>query len=182
MHQRELWRPSSTGHLITRTMAGARQHLWLYDKPVDRTAVSLPERELWVLHPHGEPLAAGSHAAAGIQIVLLDGAWREATLMARKVASWGRAVSLPMTGESRYWLRTQQGGPRFSTVEALIFLLRTLQLNEAAAALQMQFELHVYAGLRSRGSKLTAQEFLRSSPLVDAMPELLAQLDTARPR
>lgn len=103
-------------------------------------------------------------------------------MMAREIRGWGRPVSLPMTGESRYWLRTQQEGARFSTVEALIFLFRELGLGEASRQLQLQLELHVYAGLRARGSKELAEEFLRSSPLPEAMPELLAALNVSRPR
>ncbi|HYP16576.1 MAG TPA: hypothetical protein VEQ65_05145, partial [Opitutus sp.] len=103
-------------------------------------------------------------------------------MMAREIASWGRPVSLPMSGESRYWLRTQQDGGRFSTVEALIFLYGALGFEAAARELQVQLELHVYAGLRARGSKERAEEFLVGSPLAAAMPELLAQLNVSRPR
>lgn len=182
IHQREVWRPSSTGHLISRTIAGARQHLWLYDRAVERTEVSVPERELWTLHPHGEPFPSHPPPPDGVQIVLLDGAWREATAMAHGVGSWGRTMNLPMTGESRYWLRTQQTGGRFSTVEALIFLLRAFGLSEAAAALQVQFELHVYATLRSRGQKEKAEEYLRDSPVSAAVPEVLERLNVRRSR
>lgn len=182
IHQRELWRPSSTGQLIARTLAGARQHLWLYDKPVAREEVARAERELWVLHPHGAPLPEVIPPLDRVQVVLLDGAWREATFMAREVANWGRMVSLPMEGQSRYWLRAQQTGARFSTVEALIFLLRALGLVELAEALRVQFELQVYAGLRSRGAKELAAAFLRESPLSNAVPDMLAKLETPRPR
>jgi hypothetical protein len=82
IHQREFWRPSSTGHLIHRVVAGARQHRWLYDRPVERADVALTGRELWTLHPHGEPFPAQPPAPETVQIVLLDGAWREATAMA----------------------------------------------------------------------------------------------------
>lgn len=182
VHQRELWRPSSTSHLITRTLAGARQHLWLYDRPVGLDEVAMPGCELWVLHPHGRPLEPGIRRPENLQVVLLDGAWREATSMAREVASWGRTVSLPMTGESRYWLRSQQAGARFSTVEALAFFLRTLGLAEPAAALELQLELHVYAGLRSRGNTQAARVFLETSPLMRLLPEIVAQLEAPRPR
>lgn len=182
IHQREFWRPSSTGHLIHRTMAGARQHLWLYDRAVERAEVAAPERELWTLHPHGEPFPAQPPPPEKVQIVLLDGAWREATAMAHGVGNWGRTVNLPMSGESRYWLRTQQTGGRFSTVEALIFVLKAFGFETAAAALQVQFELHVYATLRSRGLKDTAMEFLQGSPVAAALPDVLEQLNARRPR
>ena len=41
IHHRELYRPSSTGHLIHRTVGGSRQHLWRRERgltaaPADR--------------------------------------------------------------------------------------------------------------------------------------------------
>ena len=100
--------------------------------------------------------------------------------MAHRVAPWGRRVRLPMTGESRYWLRTQAGAGKFSTAEALLFLLATLGLTAEHAALRAQFELHVWASLRSRGSKERAADYLRESPVPAAFPELLAYLETRR--
>jgi hypothetical protein len=40
----------------------------------------------------------------------------------------------------------------------------------------VQFELHVYAGLCSRGNKPEAAEYLATSPLRDVFPELLRKL------
>ena len=102
--------------------------------------------------------------------------------MAQEIGSWGRLVSLPMVGESRYWLRSQADGGRFSTTEAFLFLLNEFGLGEVYAHLFAQFELHVYASLRARGSKEAAMEFLEHSPVASQFPELLAQLDVRRPR
>ncbi len=101
--------------------------------------------------------------------------------MAREVAAWGRLVSLPMMGVSRYWLRAQQEGGRFSTVEALIFLLDFLGLENQSEVLRIQFELHVYASLRSRGRTDLAAAFLVDSPIRLALSEFLAHLHTRRP-
>ena len=79
-------------------------------------------------------------------------------------------------------LRAQQDGGRFSTVEALMFLLHRFGLAEAHEALREQFELHVYASLRSRGRKETAAEFLAGSMIASAFPALLAQLQVRRPQ
>ena len=95
--------------------------------------------------------------------------------------SWGRRISLPMTGPSRYWLRNAPGAGKYATVEALMFLYAALGLTDAEATLRLQFELHVYAGLRTRGAKALADEFLAGSPLRQAMPELLARMDERRP-
>jgi DTW domain-containing protein YfiP len=181
MHHREMFRPSSTGHLVNRVMPQSRHHLWRRERQLSVEDVRAPDRELWILHPHGEAAPAATPPES-VQVLLLDGAWGETSMMAKEVNSWGRLVSLPMTGVSRYWLREQQDGGRFSTAEALIFLLHTLGLPAAAADLRLQLELHVYASLRARGRKEAAALFLTESPLNSAFPELLLELNTPRPR
>jgi len=181
MHPREQHRPSSTGHLIHRVMPRSRHRLWQHDRKFSAADIRVPGRETWVLHPHGETMPAGP-VPESIHVVLLDGAWSETATMARDTVAWGRRISLPMTGESRFWLRDQQEGARFSTVEALIFLLRACGLQAAGEALQLQLELHVYAHLRARGRKEAAEEFLLQSPLPAALPEVLAQLTERRRR
>jgi DTW domain-containing protein YfiP len=180
IHHREQFRPTSTGNLIARLVPEARLHAWRADAPVQAETVRRPGRELWVLHPHGRPAPAGA-TPEQVQVVLLDGVWSETAIMARAVHDWGRLVSLPMSGESRYWLRAQQVGGRFSTIEALLHVLRDFGLAAAHEELRRQFELHVYASLRVRGLKERAEEFLRESPVPAAFPELLAQLNVRRP-
>ncbi len=180
MHAREQFRPTSTGHLIPRVIPEARVHLWHRERPALPDGLQRPGRECWILHPHGQSPPVGAEAAA-VQVVLLDGVWSEATRMAHAVAGRGRLVNLPMTGASRFWLRSQQVGGRFSTVEALLFLLDWFGLEAARDELRRQFELHVYACLRVRGRTELAAEFLRGSPIREAFPELLAQLHAPRP-
>jgi DTW domain-containing protein YfiP len=188
IHQREVWRPTSTGRLIQRTMAGSRLHVFRPGEAMDAAVVRRPERELWVLHPLGERLEAvqaeyaADPARPAPQVLLLDGNWREATRMMRAAERWGRPVGLPMTGESRYRLRGQQGEGQFSTVEALLFLLKALGQAEVHAALELQFELHVYAGLRARGDKAGAEKFLPTTRLEAELPEMIAELNRQRPR
>ncbi|ATC62967.1 DTW domain-containing protein [Nibricoccus aquaticus] len=182
MHADEVVKPTSTGHLIQRTIPASRRFVWRYDRPVDPATVRLPGRELWILHPAGDPPPANA-APARIQLLLLDGSWAQAGDMSRAINGWGRRVSLPMSGKSRYLLRSQQNIPgRFSTVEALMFLLHSLGLRETHATLQLQFELHVYAGLRGRGRLAEADAYLADSPIRAAFPDLLASLDRSRPR
>lgn len=141
----------------------------------------MPGRELWILHPHGEPAPIGAKPE-NVQVVLLDGSWSEASAMAQEVNSWGRLVSLPMNGESRFWLRAQADESRFSTMETLLYLLRLFDLEREHEALRLQFELHVYAHLRARGYKDLALEFLKTSPITTAFNDVIAQLDVRRPR
>ncbi len=180
-HFREWHKPSSTGRLITRVIAGARSHVFQPDQPLDPAAICRPGHELWILHPLGRPLGELSRDAPP-QFLLLDGSWREATQMMRRIENWGRPVSLPMTGPSRYRLRRQQGAGNYSTVEALLFLLDALGQPAARDALRAQFELHVYASLRARGEKSAAEKFLATSPARDTFPALLAELNRRRPR
>jgi DTW domain-containing protein YfiP len=181
IHRREFWRPTSTGRLINRVMPASRGHVFEREAPPRREAIVAPDRELWILHPRGEAMPSGV-APAAVQVLLLDGSWREAAAMLPVVERWGRKVRLPMTGPSRYWLRAQQEGEKYSTIEALMFLLDALGRPEEAAQLRLQFELHVYAGLRTRGAKVLADDFLATSPLPAALPELLRQLHESRPQ
>ena len=181
MHAEEAHRPSSTGHLIDRVVPHTRVHRIGRAGLPAPAAVVRPERELWVLHPLGDPPPPATDPAR-VQVLLLDGSWKQALEMLRVTGRWGRRVALPMTGPSRYWLRVQQGDRQFSTAEALIFLLRAVGLTAEAEALDQQFELHVYASLCARGKKAAAQEFLRASPIRTAFPNLLAQLAEKRPR
>jgi len=180
MHSREWWRPSSTGNLISRVIPASRRHVYRGGKPPDRAEVVRPGKTLWILHPLGEP-PSGDCAPGDLQILLLDGSWGEAADMRKAVEGWGRRVSLPMTGKSRYWLRAQQGEGRFSTIEALLFLLGVLGLKAEHDALRLQLELHVFAGLSARGDKTRVADFLADSPLREAMPELLRRLQPQSP-
>ena len=175
MHHMEAWRPSSTGHLIHRVVANTGLRVYRKEHTLVREEIMQPGRALWILHPTGEPLPV-SEPPAGLQVLLLDGTWIQSTGMLRGVESWGRRVSLPMAGESRYWLRSQAADDRFSTIEALMFLMASLGMAEQRAALQLQFELHVYAGLCARGKKVEAANYLFSSPVSGALKELLPTL------
>lgn len=181
MHHREVYRPSSTGHLIERVMPETRRHLWRRERRLTVEDIRASGREVWILHPQGEQLPA-MPAPEQVQVVLLDGSWREASAMAREVAGWGRRVNLPMVGASRFWLREQTEPGRFSTVEALMFLLGQFGLEEARATLALQLELHVYASLRARGQKDTAELYLAGSPITEAFAADLAKLHERRPR
>jgi DTW domain-containing protein YfiP len=181
IHHREFNRPTSTGRLINRVMPASRGHLFRRETPPDRATIKAPGKELWILHPRGEPLPAAA-SPENLQVLLLDGSWREAGRMSQEVSSWGRLVRLPESGPGRYHLRTHEHEGKYSTVESLLMLLAALGLTEAERQLRLQFELHVYAGLRTRGAKEKAEEFLATSPIREAFPDLLAQMHVRRAR
>lgn len=180
MHRRELFRPTSTGHLVNRLLVGSRLHAFRTESPPARATVVRPDREMWILHPRGDEIPADV-AVGNVQVLLLDGSWREAARMVQTVGSWGRLVRLPASGPSRNALRQQEVAGQYSTVESLIFLLAALGLRDAEAQLRLQFELHVYAGLRVRGARAQADAFLASSAIGEAFPQLLAKLHERRP-
>lgn len=186
-HALEAHRPSSTGNLIPRVVLDSRVHLYRRERPLVREEIVRAEAsELWILHPHGESvperdLAAEAADGRKLQVLLLDASWAQAGGMLAQVQDWGRRVRLPMTGKSRYALRAQNGDGRFSTFEALLFLLEARGEAETVRRLRLQFELHVYAGLCSRGRKLEAEAYLAESPVREAFPELILEFARKRP-
>lgn len=181
-HHRERYRPSSTGTLINRVIPASRHILWRRERQLAAADVTLPGRELWILHPHGDPLPEVMPDPATLQLLLLDGSWRETSAMAQEVRTWGRLISLPMAGQSRYWLRAQADEGRFSTIEALMFAFKRFGLDHAHETLRLQFELHVYASLRARGHKADSYKFIVDSPIRTVFSGFLAQLHEPRPR
>ena len=181
VHQRESYRPTSTSRIIQRVVPATRVRVYQHDVPLRRAAFLRDDQALWILHPQGEPIHA-EPLPPHLEVLLLDGSWREAARMMHEVRSWGRLVNLPMTGPSRYWLRGQQSEGTYSTIEALLFLLQSLGLHAEYDHLRQHFELQVYAGLRSRGDKASAERYLVDSPVAQVFAELIAKLSVRRPR
>jgi len=193
IHQHEQRKPSSTGNLIARSVAGAACHGY---QRLSRhfPASSLPAeavdstREFWVLHPSGEPMPTASSVAdgsrgVGIQLLLIDGTWRQAGEMLHTVDGLGRCVRLPdaTAAPSRYWLRDQPAPGHLSTAEALVGVLHTVGETTAARQLQLHFELHVYATLLARGKREMAERYLGHSPLLTEGRDVLDRLHARRP-
>jgi DTW domain-containing protein YfiP len=161
-------------------MPGTRLHVHGDGTPLSREALVRPERTLWILHPDGE-LPPAMAEPGRMQILVLDGSWSEAARMRRVVESWGQCVRLPAgLPPSRYGLRKPPAPGMYSTVEALGILLELIGLGDAANQLRIQFELHVYAGLRSRGAVVAAEKFLAGSLLPRELPECLSALTERR--
>jgi len=198
MHRREQWRPSSTGALLARAVEGARLHVHRSD-PRSRSQVKPPDglvrcgHESWILHPRGDPPPETGPSGKPLQVILLDGNWREAGEMTRllgdtllQTGDRGREtirlvrVACPPRG--RFWVRDQHQPGHASTAEALLVLLDLVGETMAASRLRLHFELHVWATLRARGKRALAEAFLAGSPLCDAIPAVLAALEQAGPR
>ncbi len=193
IHRLEQCRPSSTGNLVGRVVAGAVCHVFQRGNrffpetgyPADALVAG---RELWVLHPSGDPLpepAATDHSASQPPptVLLLDGSWRQAGEMLASTHGRGRCVRLPdsATSEpSRYWLRNQARPDQLCTAEALMGVLTAVGEPEAARRLRLHFELHVYATLRVRGHRELAERYLGHSPLLTEAPDALDRLHARR--
>jgi DTW domain-containing protein YfiP len=193
IHRLEQCRPSSTGNLVGRAVAGTVCHVFQRGNryfpetgyPADTLVAG---RELWVLHPSGDPLpepAATDNSASQPPptVLLLDGSWRQAGEMLASMHGRGRCVRLPdaATSEpSRYWLRNQARPDQLCTAEALMGVLTAVGEPEAARRLRLHFELHVYATLRVRGHRELAERYLGYSPLLTEAPDALDRLHTRR--
>ena len=193
IHRLEQCRPSSTGNLVCRAVAGTVRHVYQRGNrffpetgyPADALAAG---RELWVLHPSGDPLpepAATDDSASQPTpaVLLLDGSWRQAGEMLASMHGRGRCVRLPDTATSapsRYWLRNQAQPEQLCTAEALMGVLAAVGEPEAAQQLRLHFELHVYATLRVRGHRELAERYLGHSPLLTDAPDALDRLHARR--
>lgn len=180
IHLRESRRPTSTGLLLTRLLPDARRHLYQPGVPPQASTLVRPGKALWILDPSGDEIPSPPARPEDLQVLLLDGSWREAVRMRKEVESWGRLVRLPPSGTDKFQLRNQHAEGMSSTAEALLRLVEALGLAEMAAALRVQLDLHVYAGLRSRGAVREAEELLTTSPLPAALPEVLRALQERR--
>lgn len=188
IHRHEQRKPSSTGTLIARAVAGTACHVFqranrFFPASGWPAGVLEPSQRRWVLHPSGEPLPAFTgqpHHACGprTDILLLDGTWRQAGEMLRSLGGVGRCVRVTDAGDepSRYWLRDQPGLSQLSTAEALMSVFRAVGEPEAERRLRLHFELHVYATLRARGKREMAERYLGHSPLLAEAPEAIDRL------
>ena len=193
IHRLEQCRPSSTGKLVGRAVAGAACHVYQRGNrffeatgyPADALA---PGRELWVLHPSGDPLPEPAAMEAGVPqpppaVLLLDGSWRQAGEMLASMHGRGRCVRLPAAATSepsRYWLRDQAKPEQLCTAEALMGVLTAVGEPEAAQKLRLHFELHVYATLLVRGHRELAERYLGHSPLLTEASDALSRLHARR--
>jgi DTW domain-containing protein YfiP len=188
IHRHEHAKPSSTGRLVTRAVTGVTSRIYQRQSrffpaagfPVEALAAG---RELWILHPSGEPLPLAADRGdaatpARPQILLLDATWRQAGEMLRTVEGLGRCVRLPDSSAepSRYWLRDQPARSHLSTAEALMAIFRALGETAAEHRLRLHFELHVYAMLLSRGRRESAERYLGHSPLLAELPDVVDAL------
>ena len=188
IHRHEHGKPSSTGRLVARAVQGAACHVYqratrFHPAAGFPAAAVAGGEEVWILHPGGVPMPDDLPPAdPSPNVVLLDGTWRQAGEMLRACEGLGRCVRLPDAAAepSRYWLRDQPAPGQLATAEAAMGALRAMGDAAAAAALQLHFELHVYATLLSRGRREMAERYLGDSPLLAAALDVVDRLLSGR--
>ncbi|MEO0324312.1 MAG: DTW domain-containing protein [Myxococcota bacterium] len=123
MHPNEAYRTTNTGYLAAKALGGR----------VRTDDATVPEGAL-VLQPGGRPLEASD---AGATLVVVDGAWRQARRLSRRLLVRGhRAVGLPPGPPSRYVLRTGPTPAHLSTLEAVARACAAVGDAEASRALE----------------------------------------------
>ena len=185
-HRREQWRPSSTGGLVGRVVHGSR--ITVFHRSLTSAEVlGVPGPAglvPWILHPRGQPfegLVGQADVGPATEVLLIDGSWTESGRMLQFVQGWGRPVRLNLDAQSRYRLRDQRGEGHLSTAEALMGWYDALGFGEAADLLRLHLELRVYVGLRSRGRKAEAEDYLSQSPIRTRLGPFLDRLHARRP-
>lgn len=138
MHPNEVYRTSNTGFLAARALGGL----------VHTDEAGLPEGAL-VLQPGGRCLGPSDRGAT---LVAVDGAWRQARRLSRRLLLRGhRAVGLPPGPPSRYALRTGPTPAHLSTLEAVARACAAVGDDRAAEALEALHDAFVARALAVRG-------------------------------
>jgi DTW domain-containing protein YfiP len=162
IHQRETIRSSNTAQLVPLTLTESR--FWVHGlpyQPLDLSPLHDPSRAAFVLFPGPESLTPtqAREAAAGrpLSLVAVDGSWRQARRMMRRLDGLRRLplLALPDDGEpSRYIQRRQTDPAHLSTFEAIARALGALEGPHVRASLEAVFSLKVRADMAMRGRKV----------------------------
>lgn len=138
MHPNERYRTTNTGFLAVRALDGA----------LHEGEESVPPAAL-VLQPGGRALTPED---AGRALVVVDGAWRQARRLSRRLLTRGhRTVGLPPGPPSRYSLRSGPTPAHLSTLEAVARACAAVGAPEVAERLEALHATFVRRALAVRG-------------------------------
>lgn len=167
---RERFKPTNTGRLLARMVAGTPiVHFGQREPPFDTTPLIDENIDFRVLFPReGAPTlrldeAGGVEPAAApgkrLGFVLLDGTWHQCSRMSRRVPVVQDlpCVALPPGPPSIWGVRTQHDARGLSTVEAGLRLLELVEGAERLRPVREAFEL-VTARLLFMKGKLPSPE------------------------
>ena len=145
-HTAERWRSSNTGRIAALALANSEiiEHGGELVVPA-----SLGDAAL--VFPEGAPSSLPPPVS---RLVFLDATWQQARRMRQRLpALRGMPIwHLPVEHVPAARLRESPGAGRVSTIEAIAHALRLAESEEAAAALERLFALHVERAKRSSRS------------------------------
>lgn len=147
MNEKEPERPTTTSHIILRTLSNSYQVIWHRAEPPKNLIeeINQPDTQAWLLFPDDrEPFrknAQAYHATEGKRSVIIvpDGTWKEARKIVRK-SPWLHqlpVLSFSSARETKYDLRRNAHTGQLCTAEALSELL--IQSGEAAAGIALNY-------------------------------------------
>jgi DTW domain-containing protein YfiP len=176
IHHRELRKPTNTGSLAARCLAGSEVHVsGAKDRPVDYARLALAGATNLVLFPGPEavPLSAalGAELSGPVRLIVPDGNWGQATRMRRKIAGGEGLrlldVTLPDGPPTQYRLRREaRDRPEgLATLEAIARAYELLEGPHVSRPLLEIFRLLVERTLWSRGRLPAADVFGGVPPL-----------------
>ena len=165
-HRIEFWRTSGTGRIAALALGHSR----IVQLEDDFDAVNAELEKLtsaWLLYPDGNRSSATANAtsAGPSRLVVLDGSWRQARRMLKRLpALWLLPrLSLPDKPDPPLRLRTGRSLRERSTLESIADAMLMLEGEGASRALYCVHELFVERSLRLRGRRGSSPE--RASPL-----------------
>jgi DTW domain-containing protein YfiP len=151
-HPTEALRPSGTARLATLALTESRTVRFEHRSGVEPGSLG-DLRDTWLLYPGGrvfEPTVA----TRPLRLIVLDGSWREARRMLRRVPElWAlERFTLPAKANPPLRLRRTETEDRRSTLESIADALELLEGDPVATPLRALHELFVERSLKARGA------------------------------
>ena len=152
VHYREARKPTNTGQLAARCLAGSRVEIvGDRDRPL-RLPLVEPGEDAVLLYPSDDAVPLSTLAARDtpLTVVVPDGNWRQAAKMGRRIPGLDRLprVTLGDPRPTEYRLRAEPQADGLATLEAIAQAWRILE-GEAGAAIEAAM-LHVFRVMVSR--------------------------------
>lgn len=157
MHGHESFSTTNTGRLAAKAVAGSEVRLWgELGHTMDTGNWTRDGGDAIVLFPSESAVDLEPQVIARwkrpLSLIVLDGTWRQATKMARRVPGLAALphVKVPDRGPSGYYLRRAPQPHCLGTLEAVARALGALEGPEVEAKLQHLFDEMVLRTLKTR--------------------------------
>ncbi len=154
VHYTEARKPTNTGLLAARALAGSRVEIvGDRDRPIRQPLVP-PGAPVVLLYPSSDAVPLASIAASGVTVIVPDGSWRQAQKMGRRVPGVEGIphVTFDDPRASEYQLRAEPRPDGLATLEAIARAWRILEGEAVEAALLGVFRVMVSRTLWLRGA------------------------------